>query len=138
MQGSIRLIQPTQPNIYFVAFKRHKLQLLLQLLDIDIFIQYFCLFYVYMHNSPARCVLWFQMIHGVPHPHPGVQGVAEKGVGVKSQPIGLYTHPHSLPLTHRGYRKNGYPMEKRYHVLKTGRKAVNLDGEESDSKKRNL
>ena len=46
MQGSIRIIQPTQQNKYLVAFKRNKLQLLLQLLDIDIFIQYFCLFSV--------------------------------------------------------------------------------------------
>lgn len=113
MQGSIRIDCPTQQNKYLVAFKRHKLQLLLQLLDIDIFIQYFCLFSVYMHTSPARCVLWFQMVHGVPHPHPGVQGVAEKWVGVKGQPIGLYTHPHSLPFDTQGVSEKRVPHGKK-------------------------
>ena len=81
---------------------------------------------------------WWLRDRQTPHPHPGGQVVAEKGVGVKRKPIWLYTHPHSISLDTQGVGKNGYPMENRYHVLKTKRKAVNLDGEESDSKKRNL
>ena len=112
MQGSIRLIPRTQQNKDLVAFKSLKLQLLLQLWHIDIFIQYFCLFSVYMHTSPVRCVLWFQMIQGVPHPHPGIQGVAEKGVVVKRQPIGLYTHSHSLPFDTQGVSEKRVPHGK--------------------------
>ena len=45
---------------------------------------------------------WLRDTDRYPTPHPGGQGVAEKGVGVKRQPIGLYTHPHSLCFMPRG------------------------------------
>ena len=39
-------------------------------------------------------------------------GVAEKGVGVKGQPIGLYTHPHSFPFDTQGVSEKRVPHGK--------------------------
>ena len=105
-------------------------------ISIYLFSRYVCFLYIFIDSL---CALRVDRGYRDPTPTRGIGvGVAEKWVGVKRQPIGLYTHPHSLPFDTQGVAENGYPMENRYHVLKTKRKAVNLDGEESNSKKRNL
>ena len=98
------------------------LQLLLQLLAIDKNIQQLYLISVYMQysgcsggwacfTSGPRWAGGCDRQTGTPPP-PRVQGVAEKGVGVKRKPIGLYTHPHSLSLDTQGVGEKREPHGK--------------------------
>ena len=74
----------------------------------SVFLFVFC---IYAYFSGSLCAAVPDGTGGTPTP-PGVQGVAEKGVGVKRQPIGLYTHPHSLPFDTQGVAEKRVPYWK--------------------------
>ena len=61
----------------------------------------------------SLCALRVDRGYRDPTPTRGIGvGVAEKGVGVKGQPIGLYTHPHSFPFdTQEVAEKTGTPWK---------------------------